>query len=281
MGSSLTAIIRLTIFVILCLGVLLVQGTLLRIKWFRENHWLVLPRHFHRACCRVLGLEIHVTGHMTDAQPVLWVSNHSSYLDIPVLGSLLPGSFVAKSEVGTWPLFGALSRLQKTIFINRRREDSEAQKESLAARLKQGDSVILFPEGTSSDGNRVLPFKTALFAVANITDPDNQPVAVQPVSVTCTHLDEIPLGRDLRPLYAWYGDMDLAPHLWTLAKHGRFRICVEFHPVVRLSDFPSRKALGQHCEAAVAAGVCRAITGRNMLSVQQYDIDDANESEAA
>jgi len=285
MGSALAGVVRLTAFLCGCMLVLVVQGGLLQIPAWREKHWLYLPPIFHRFCCWVLGIRVEVAGNMADQRPVLWVANHSSYLDIPVLGSLLPGSFVAKSEVGTWPLFGALSKLQKTIFINRKREDSHSQKDSLGDRLKAGDSVILFPEGTSSDFNRVFPFKSALFAVANITDTTGQPIMVQPVSVTCTHLDQVPLGRDLRPLYAWYGDMDLAPHLWALARLGGFRVVVEFHPAVRLSYFASRKALGQHCEAQVAAGVCAAITGRADLSTalvaMPHDIDDAKQTKAA
>ena len=176
-----------------------------------------------------------------------------------------------------------MSRLQKTIFINRRPGDTDAQRASLNGRLEQGDSVILFPEGTSSDGNRVLPFKTALFAVANMkTRPNGETLAVQPVSITCTHLDNVPMGRDLRPFYAWYGDMDLAPHLWQLAKLGKMRVVVELHPVVRLVDVGSRKELGQFCEQQVAAGVSRAIAGRDMnILPAPADIDDAKQIKAA
>jgi len=280
MGSRFLGGLRLIGFMLASLLVLLVQGSLLKIPFFRQKHWLILPPQYHRLCCWILGIEIVLKGKVSQDQPTLWVANHSSYLDIPVLGSILKGSFVAKSEVGAWPLFGTLSRLQKTIFINRRPGDTDAQRNSLSDRLALGDSVILFPEGTSSDGNRVLSFKTALFAVANMkTGQDQKTLAVQPISITCTHLDHVPLGRDLRPLYAWYGDMDLAPHLWQLAKLGKIRVVVECHPVVRLEDFGSRKALGQACEQQVAAGVSRAISGRNLVA--PLDIDDANQTKAA
>ncbi|MBB6254905.1 lysophospholipid acyltransferase family protein [Nitrospirillum iridis] len=221
------------------------------------------PRFYHRVCCRLmLALDVDVVGERSVGRPTLFVSNHSSYLDIPVLGSVLDCSFVAKSEVGMWPLFGLLAKLQRTVFVNRaNRREAGKQRDDMAGRLVAGDSLVLFPEGTSSDGNRVLPFKTALFAVAN-TQVNGHPVAVQPVSVVCTHLDGLPLGHELRPLYAWYGDMELPPHLWQMIGAGRLRIRVEFHPVVSLEDFSSRKALADHCFQVVAAGVDRAVSGR-------------------
>ena len=199
---------------------------------------------------------------MSTAAPTLFVSNHLSYLDIEVLGSLIPGSFVAKTEVGTWPFFGALARLQRTVFVDRnRRGSADAQRDSLQSRLEAGDNLVLFPEGTSSDGNRTLPFKSALFAAAGLRI-DGKPLTVQPVSLACTTLDGIPLGRRLRPIYAWYGDMDLVPHLWNVVKQGQLRITVIFHPPVTLETVRSRKALADHCWRAIAAGVSDANAGR-------------------
>lgn len=221
-----------------------------------------IPRLYHRGCARLLGFRLEVHGTMATGSPVLFVSNHSSYLDITVLGALITGSFVAKSEVSGWPLFGFLAKLQRTVFIERRvRSDAGRQRDELSARLQAGDSLILFPEGTSSDGNRTLPFKTALFAVAS-QRIDGRPLVVQPVSVTATKLDGIPLGIGFRPLYAWYGDMDLAPHLWRAFTVGKMTIEVEFHPPVTVETVSSRKALAEHCHAAVSAGVERAISGR-------------------
>ena len=194
-------------------------------------------------------------------RPTLFISNHVSYFDIEVLGSLIAGSFVAKSEVAGWPLFGWLARLCETVFINRKAKSEAAkQGETLTGRLMAGDNLILFPEGTSSDGNRVLPFKTALFAVAS-QRIDDQPLTVQPVSLTPVALDGIPLGRLLRPLYAWYGDMNLGPHLWQMAKLGGITVVVEFHPTVTVDDAGSRKALAELCWKAVHAGVARAVAG--------------------
>lgn len=222
----------------------------------------VIPRFYHAVCARIIGIDIVVRGRPAGAGPVLVVSNHSSYLDITVLGALIEGSFVAKSEVAGWPGFGFLARLQRTVFIERKaRSTAGRQRDDLKARLEAGDTLILFPEGTSSDGNRTLPFKTALFAVAG-TRVGGHPVRVQPVSVTPTRLDGLPMGFAFRPFYAWYGDMDLAPHLWQAFCAGRMEVVVEFHEPVTLEAFSSRKALAEHCQRAVAHGVERAVAGR-------------------
>lgn len=227
------------------------------------------PVAYHRLCCRILGLRVVTKGQPVKDRATLFISNHSSYLDIPVLGSLLPTSFVAKTEVGGWPVFGLLARLQRTVFVDRTaRHRADEQRDSIAGRLQAGDHLVLFPEGTSSDGNRTLPFKTALFAVA-ATQVDGKPLTLQPVSVTATHLDGLPLGHAWRSLYAWYGDMELPPHLWQLVRlGGRIQILVEFHPPVSLADFSSRKALADHCWRTVAAGVERAVKGREDAAAQ-------------
>ena len=150
------------------------------------------------------------------SSPVLFACNHMSYSDIAILGSLLPASFVAKAEVANWPLFGLLAKLQRTVFIDRRATKATEQRDEMICRLEGGDSMILFPEGTSSDGNKVLPFKSALFGVAQV-EPHGQPLLVQPVSLAYTRLDGMPVGRALRPYFAWYGAMTLVSHFWEVA----------------------------------------------------------------
>ncbi len=134
-------------------------------------------------------------------------------------------------------------------------------------RLEAGDDLILFPEGTSGDGNRVLPFKSALFSVAE-RRPHGEPLTVQPVSVAYTALDGVPMGRYLRPSFAWYGDMDLAPHMWESAGLGRLTVVVEFHPPVTFEEFASRKAMADYCQTEVAQGVSAALSGRSRRQIQ-------------
>jgi len=208
-----------------------------------------------------MGIEIATVGTMSRHRPTLFVSNHTSYLDITVLGALIPGSFVAKAEVAKWPLYGWLAKLQRTVFVDRKRNTSHLQRDQLQQRLVAGDNLVLFPEGTSNDGNRVLPFRSALLSVAETPLP-NVSLTVQPVSVAYVTLNGIPMGHGLRPLVAWYGDMTLGPHLWQFSRLGKVTAVVEFHPPVAVKDAGSRKDLTRYCLTAVAAGVERALTGR-------------------
>lgn len=259
-GSTLLGIARLVVYGTWTLLCIPVQMLLLRLS--PQGAAARFPRFYHRLCCRILGMQVVVKGAPAGDRPVLFIANHSSYLDIPVLGSILPASFIAKADVDGWPVFGFLARLQRTVFVDRTaRHKADEQRDTIQGRLLAGDNLVLFPEGTSSDGNRTLPFKTALFAVAS-TRIGDRPLTVQPVSVTATHLDDIPLGHVWRQLYAWYGDMELPPHLWRMMRAGRLRILVEFHTPLSLETAGSRKTLADVCWKSVAVGVERAVTGR-------------------
>ncbi|MXY40729.1 MAG: 1-acyl-sn-glycerol-3-phosphate acyltransferase [Rhodospirillaceae bacterium] len=220
------------------------------------------PVTVYRVFNRLLGIGLKVAGKPVKKGPVLYVVNHTSYADIPVLGALLEACFVAKAEVAGWPLFGLCAKISGTVFVDRNPRLAVRQSELLKQRLIAGDSLVLFPEGTSSDGNFVLPFRSALFSAAAIRIGD-KPVVVQPVSVAYTHLDGIPMGRHLRPFFAWYGDMEMAGHLWQLLGIGRSRVEVRFHDPVNIDRFASRKDLSAWCHAVVAAGVARSLTGRD------------------
>jgi 1-acyl-sn-glycerol-3-phosphate acyltransferase len=257
-GSTPLAILRCAGFIILIVSMVpvhLIYSTL-----FPREHYR-LPLLFHRVLLKLIGFRVQVRGTMATRQPVFFVANHVSYLDIPVLGALIPGSFVAKVEVASWPLFGLLAKLQGTVFIERRSTRASEQRDELTNHLANGRNLIVFPEGTSSDGQMVLPFKSSLFgAIENAADTVD--ITVQPVSVACTALDGLPLTQFLRPFYAWYGDMTLLPHLWQAFKCDRFTIDVVFHPPFRARDVPDRKQLAAACQKAVASGVEHCITGR-------------------
>ncbi len=217
---------------------------------------------YWRMVCFVLGFRIRVHGVPSRQHPTLFVANHASYLDIPVLGSLVQGAFVAKSEVGTWPGIKILARLGGTVFVARQRQGAGKERNSLLERLQAGGSLILFPEGTSNDGNRVLPFKSALMSVAEVETTVGQPLAVQPISVAYTRLDGLPIGLGWRQFLAWYGDMDLAPHCWAVLGMGRITVDVVFHPVTTIAAYKGRKGLTEHCHTLVARGVVLANAGR-------------------
>lgn len=219
-----------------------------------------IPLLYHRGVCRIIDVRVVRRGGMSPARPTLFVCNHTSYLDISALGALIPGAFIAKREVASWPLFGLLAKLQRSVFVERRPGRAAAHRDEMAERLATGDNLILFPEGTSNDGNRVLPFKSALFAVAERA-PRDAPLTVQPVSIAYTKVGGLPMLRHTRPLFAWYGDMELAGHLWRMVGHGPVTVEVEFHPAVTFDRFGSRKLLAAHCHARIATGVSAAIHG--------------------
>ena len=257
-GSNYLGFFRLSLYSLLTLALMPVQILILLLA---RRYWWALPFAYHKLCCRIMGLQVRVVGTPVKARPVLFVSNHVSYLDIPVLGSVIPVSFVAKAEVAQWPGYGWLAKLQRTVFVDRRRNTAMRQRDSIHARLVAGDALVLFPEGTSNDGNRILPFRSALLSVAEAATGD-QPLAIQPVSIAYTSVNGVPLGWGLRPLVAWYGGMELGGHLWRFSRLGRVEVVVQFHDEVRLGDFPSRKELTRHCSDAVADGVDRALGGR-------------------
>ena len=230
----------------------------------------VIPLIFHRFVTRVLfGMRITVVGKPARPSkkkgPVLLASNHNSWMDITVLSAVTKVSFVAKAEVETWPLFGWLAKLQRTIFVKRdARAQTAHQTAELLKRLERGDRLVLFPEGTSSDGNKVLPFNSSLFGVAQLAEmkPGMKSLRVQPVSISYQKLHGLPMGRYYRPFYAWYGEMELAPHLWRGLQLGPIDVVVEFHEPITLADTGNRKKLALLARNRVARGMERALVNR-------------------
>ncbi len=217
-----------------------------------------LPTLFHRGLSRSLGIRIICHGSPARSRGVLYVANHVSWADIPVLGARIRAAFIAKSEVGGWGLVGWLATLAKTVYVQRERRTSAGdQRDAISERLLRGESLILFPEGTNSDGTHVLPFKSALFAVAEGL-PD---VLVQPLTIAYTRVNGLPVTRERLPDLAWIGDTELMPHALAFMALGRVRAEIIFHPPVRARDFANRKALAQHCETVISDGYRRLMRG--------------------
>jgi lyso-ornithine lipid O-acyltransferase len=237
-------------------GALLVPAVLAALVLGRVPAWL--KRAWHRGCCAIFGLEIRTFGAPALTGGTLYVANHVSYLDIAVLGSVLNVPFVAKSEVASWPMIGLIGRLGQTLFVDRRSGRAAAQRDSLAARLAAGERLILFAEGTSSSGDRVLPFKSALFA-ALVPSAAGQAIQMQPITIAYPRFrGGLGIGHGLRPLYAWYGDMTLLPHIWAALGLPGAEVEVRFHQPVPAAAFTSRKALARHAEQEVANGLAAA-----------------------
>lgn len=223
-------------------------------------------RWYYRVSAKVIGLKVVVRGVQSTAKPQLVVANHVSYFDIVVIGSQVAGDFVAKADIAKWPVFGVMAKAGRSVFIDRRRSATSNARDQIQERLDDGDTLIMFPESTSGDGNTMKPFKSALFTVAErfVTDSDGKThnVVVQPVSIAYTRLNGLPLGVGWRPFVAWYGDMEMAPHLWHVAKLGLLTVELTFHPPVALSDFANRKALAAHCDRVVRTGMAQLLAGR-------------------
>jgi len=257
--SKVTAVLRLLGIIV---WILAWTPALILCRLLGRIHWTIkVGQIIYRGMVFVIGCRIEMVGEPCHDRPALYVANHCSYFDIVVMGARLHGSFVAKSEVAGWPGIGRMARIAGTVFVERRaRHTAGAQRDEMSARLEQmANPLILFPEGTSSNGQSVLSFKSALFSVAAACDGK---LPVQPVSIAYTKLDGLPLGRAWRSHYTWYGDMDLASHLWTALGIGRVTATLVFHPVVTLEEWKTRKALAEHCEKRVRAGVIAANGGR-------------------
>jgi 1-acyl-sn-glycerol-3-phosphate acyltransferase len=220
---------------------------------------VVFARFYWATLCRLIGLRVRVVGKPAlrdDVQPggraVVFASNHSSWLDVLVLGGTLEACFVAKAEVGTWPVVKTVARLGRTVFVSRRARAVAGERDAMRSRLDGGDNLILFPEGTSDDGSRVLPFRSAFFSVFE-GDATVQPM-IQPVSVVYDQLGGLPIGRASRAVFAWYGDMELGSHFLQLARYKGLRATVLLHEPIDPADFASRKALAHAVWERVAEG---------------------------
>ena len=263
MGSLRAACILLT-FILSALVVIPYQSFALH---FKTLGYKDIPERYQRFLSRLFGIRVIMIGKPVQDRGVLMVSNHTSYLDILALGGIARVSFVAKSEVASWPLFGTFARLQRTVFVERqRRSQTGVSRDQIRERLLEGDALVLFPEGTSNDGNRVLPFKSALMGAAESqvgTDAQGKPVyvPVQPVSVTYVGLHGIPMGRENRPLFAWYGDMELVDHLWEGLKTGPVDLVIQFHEPLMVDQVGGRKNLARIVEDKIRQGQALALAG--------------------
>ena len=219
------------------------------------SEWRVL-RLWHRVNCRALGFRIHQKGELTDKRPLVVASNHVSWTDISVIGSRCDVSFIAKADMAAWPVMGWLARLQRTIFIEReRRRTSGAQASEIARRLADGEAVVLFAEGTTGDGNMILPFKSTLFGAATmaISEGAVDKVYIQPLAIAYTRVQGMPMGRRDRPLAAWIGDTELAPHAAALLSEGAVDVELHFGEAIEFSAGDSRKEATRLAETQVRA----------------------------
>jgi 1-acyl-sn-glycerol-3-phosphate acyltransferase len=236
LGGRLRAVRRIAAAVVWTLLCMPVQALLLVLPGAGRDHF---PKLFYRVLCWLIGLKLQVVGRSGPAAPgaTLYICNHTSWLDVLALGAILDARFVAKAEVGTWPLFGWVAKLGRTVFVSRSRGRTGDEARELSARLRAGQSLILFPEGTTSDGARVLPFRSSFFSVAG------DAARVQPLTLVYDRAGGLPAGRRDRPITAWYGDMETASHAWALLRRSGTRATVVLHEAFAPADLPNRKTM--------------------------------------
>ncbi len=249
---------------VLTLVLLPFQWLAVRMKWPMRRR---IPTLYHRLVCGILGVRITMMGRRTEERPLLIVANHTSWLDISVITAVVPVVFVAKREVAAWPVFGLLARLQRSVFVDRaRRHKTQDVNSEIARRLADGDPVVLFGEGTSSDGNRVLAFRTALIGSARdaIAEAGHvKRIWIQPLSVVYTAMLGLPLGRQSRCRVAWYGATSLLPHLRQLVARGAIDVIVSWGDPVAYDEFSDRKTVARRLEDDVRAMTVAALRGRS------------------
>jgi 1-acyl-sn-glycerol-3-phosphate acyltransferase len=219
----------------------------------RGREKIAFATFFWRVISAFIGLHVRLVGRpagRVGGRPVIYVCNHSSWLDIPAIGGRVHGRFVAKDDVAAWPVIGTVAHLGRTVYVSRNRGSTLKERDEMQATLAAGDDLFLFPEGTSSDGSRVLPFRSSFFAAAYGTAVP----LIQPVSVVYDRLAGLPVTHASRGVFSWYGDMTLAPHVWAVAQWGGKRVSLMFHPPLDPADFPDRKMLSQTTWQIVADG---------------------------
>ena len=280
-------ILKCCAYILLCLLVTLIQWPILQITKGRLSYYV--PQLYHRLTCWMAGLKVHIQGTpITDTDKhVLFISNHISYLDIPALGYFLRASFVAKKDIRDWPVYGFLGSLQQTAYISRAKTDVAKETHSLQTMLDDEDkNLIVFPEGTSSDGSGVLPFKSSLFALP-LASQDKDNLLIQPITIRIESVDGKALthhlsqdeAQALRDLYAWYGEMELIPHLPDFFKLSGAEITLIFHDPIAVKDYDDRKTLAQKCHNIVENGLTRdpetGKTGTSNDNASRYNTNDS------
>ena len=233
--------------------------------WLQLSWRNRLPRVWHKAVLWAIGIKVHVHGTPEQRRPLLIAANHSSWLDILVVASVVDATFVAKSEVRDWPVFGVLARLQRSIFIRREeRRQTREQADEMAVRLNAGEAVVLFPEGTTTDGNRLRDIKSSLFASATSAAKfaPGGVVYVQPVAVTYTRIHGMTMGHYHRPVATWPGDVELLPHLLGVLKTGAIDVDVRFGDTVEVTPSTSRKHVSAFVQDQLRGMLETSLRGR-------------------
>lgn len=237
------ASLRLAAFVLLTLPLMPVQWVLQKLSLPQAR---TLPHRYHQLVCRIIGVKLNIEGDIPKRG--LLVSNHISWMDIPILSATGPVSFITKKEVASWPMFGWLAKLQGSEFVNREsRHSTGPSANRLRDRLAKGEILVLFAEGTSGNGRRLLPFKSAYFGAV-----ENDTSSVTSVTLVYASRHGLPLTQRQWSTVSWIGDQSLLPNLWHMLRQGPLSVKVIFQHV---ESGGSRKDMAKAAERAIRANL--------------------------
>lgn len=218
----------------------------------------------------ILNIKISLEGewHRLEGGGYFIVSNHLGYADGVILGSLFPVVYVSKREVRRWPVIGQWTALCGTIFVDRKKKEKvPLLVEEMAKKLREKTNVLIFPEGTSTNGEKLLPFQSALFAA-----PLRAAATIVPVTLTYRRIDGQPLSALNRDRVYWYGDMEFLSHFWNLLALRSIEVSAKIHPRIETSHFKnnslSRRQLSQACQESVSSQANLKGQRRGGLSAQ-------------
>lgn len=240
---------------LLIIWILLMLPVFFIFKHLFTSRMHVFYKTFHRMCCYLFSMKVSTEGEISVLKPTLFLSNHISYLDIFALGSSLPGYFIAKSEVAGWPVLGQLAKMQNTLFFERKGNKIRAQLSIMSDHFDEKKNLILFPEGTSTEGEHVEPFKSSLL---QSVEQAACTVIIQPVTIAYTHYKNKPMSREVRDQYAWYATMPFGSHFFNALGLKKSCVKIIFHPTIALTDFETRKECAAYCGQQVANGLNEA-----------------------
>ncbi len=255
--------ILIACFKLMCFGVLCLLTIAIQSIWqfiFRKSDlYYVVPKIFNRLTLFIFRIKVTIKGTPPEQKNVIFVGNHLSYIDIPVLGGHLLANFIAKADVRKWPIFGTLASISRTIYIERDRNAAVKCIQDIEKSLSESRSLILFPEGTSTQGINVLPFKSSIFELF-LNEKLKNRLIIQPFTIAITEIDQRPiLSANDNDIYAWHSDMTLPPHLWALAKSKGAKIELTLHAPRAAKDYDNRKVFAAACHDDVAVSLQKSL----------------------
>ena len=217
---------------------------------FKLKHRIYIPIVFHKILLKILGIKVKLIGQNAIVRPLILAGNHTSYLDIIILGSIMPICFIAKEDIKHWFLLGFLAKMQNTIFIKRKNYKTLENLNSINKELDNKSAIVLFPEGTTNTGKKVLNFKSSLF---NLFE-NNNTLTLQNFSLCYTHINDMPIDNRTRPQISWYGDMNIMSHLSNFLKISCVNATIVFHPILPLKGL-DRKSISISSIKQVKKGI--------------------------